>query len=691
MNKFIKLKYKKERCILSDTLPFEVPIIFNNKNFYDFILKNRIKFENTNGIKKISWINIHGSDALDYLIKILFNLKIDSTLEKIGNNRIYSKESKKFNSDTIPYNFKITHHSNIFRELSIPHPLTQLIIIDFYERYKELIIYYCSLSSFSIRKPVKVAQYIFYKDRTHYNQLVDNTYSNLELDEEESENLRSFFVYGDVSNIHAFYDSSLFHEQEKKYNNLMKLDISKCFDSIYTHSISWAINGFKQTKEAISLSAKTFAGAFDKLMQESNYNETNGIIIGPEISRIFAEIILQSIDLSIKQNLMDNGLIEGVNYNIFRYIDDYFVFYNNNSHKEILIQTIQDNIRKYKLNLNTSKLIDYQKPIITEMSIAKTKISSILNERLEFKLETVENDNLNLLEEKTTKGNIYINNDTLIRDFKIILKESNVEYKNILNYTLSIIERKIELIFKKYNKVSLQHKKQENLILSIRNILNFTFFVYTINPQVSPTIRLSRIIGKVLFFVKKSNLNKENQNIIEHFLYENICIVLDANRIKKHTHIETIYLLLSVSELGKEYSFSELRLASYFNIDLSQNENLHLSYFALITILFYIKDKKKYKQLHSIVVNSIKNKIIKNKNRRDSESILLLMDILSCPYVDINIKEELLKNNYGITDVSLLANMCNFKKHKKIQQWFTVWSNFDFLKELYVKHSREVY
>lgn len=46
MNKFIKLKYKKERCILSDTLPFEVPIIFNNKNFYDFILKNRIKSNN---------------------------------------------------------------------------------------------------------------------------------------------------------------------------------------------------------------------------------------------------------------------------------------------------------------------------------------------------------------------------------------------------------------------------------------------------------------------------------------------------------------------------------------------------------------------------------------------------------------------------------------------------------------------
>jgi len=38
-------------------------------------------------------------------------------------------------------------------------------------------------------------------------------------------------------------------------------------------------------------------------MQSANYGETNGIIIGPEFSRIFAELILQQIDKSVESDL----------------------------------------------------------------------------------------------------------------------------------------------------------------------------------------------------------------------------------------------------------------------------------------------------------------------------------------------------------------------------------------------------
>ena len=40
-------------------------------------------------------------------------------------------------------------------------------------------------------------------------------------------------------------------------------------------------------------------------MQNLNYGETNGIVIGPEFSRIFAELILQEIDKSVK-NILEN-------------------------------------------------------------------------------------------------------------------------------------------------------------------------------------------------------------------------------------------------------------------------------------------------------------------------------------------------------------------------------------------------
>ena len=47
-------------------------------------------------------------------------------------------------------------------------------------------------------------------------------------------------------------------------------------------------------------------------MQEMNYNETNGIVIGPEFSRIFAEVILQQIDTSVERELLKLGYIHKV-------------------------------------------------------------------------------------------------------------------------------------------------------------------------------------------------------------------------------------------------------------------------------------------------------------------------------------------------------------------------------------------
>src|SRR3546814_6195653 len=63
-------------------------------------------------------------------------------------------------------------------------------------------------------------------------------------------------------------------------------------------------------------------------MQRANYNETNGIVVGPEFSRVFAEIILQRVDQKVIANLAVNGLVFNRDYEIRRYVDDFFVFSN---------------------------------------------------------------------------------------------------------------------------------------------------------------------------------------------------------------------------------------------------------------------------------------------------------------------------------------------------------------------------
>ena len=91
------------------------------------------------------------------------------------------------------------------------------------------------------------------------------------------------------------------------------MDVSKCFDSIYTHSLSWACKDKKFVKKNLDISS-SFADVFDELMQRSNYKETNGILIGPEVSRVFAEIIFQEIDSLMFSELKNNSIISGKDF-----------------------------------------------------------------------------------------------------------------------------------------------------------------------------------------------------------------------------------------------------------------------------------------------------------------------------------------------------------------------------------------
>lgn len=86
----------------------------------------------------------------------------------------------------------------------------------------------------------------------------------------------------------------------------MKFDLQSCFDSIYTHTISWATAGGSDKVKVLPGYHGAWVGdAFDNLMQSVNARETNGIVIGPEFSRIFAEIILQYIDQKVEQELLN--------------------------------------------------------------------------------------------------------------------------------------------------------------------------------------------------------------------------------------------------------------------------------------------------------------------------------------------------------------------------------------------------
>ena len=155
---------------------------------------------------------------------------------------------------------------------------------------------------------------------------------------------------------------------EKQFKYQLSLDVSKCFDSIYTHSISWAVKDKKIAKD--HKQAHSFGNQFDGTMQRLNHNETSGICIGPEAGRIFAEIILARVDeLALNRLIKFAKLKHKTDFECCRYIDNYYVFANSKAVLSRVEQEIADALRDYKLHLNEGKTERHERPFYSPKSL----------------------------------------------------------------------------------------------------------------------------------------------------------------------------------------------------------------------------------------------------------------------------------------------------------------------------------
>lgn len=684
----ISLTHRKQRSVLTDMLPFEVPPTFSNRGFYRFLRNNSIEIEKG----KVRWIC--KTADLDQTMRLLFGI---DPLEPIATEVVteWGKQKTrrsvpigKCKMATIPFNFRVAHNLD-GRTLSVVHPRNQVDVASFYATHSALIIYHTSISEFSIRHPVSVSRYAYFKDKLHEERM--DTVTGVEEEDREYEQLGSYFVYKKYRNIHRFFESYKYHRSEKKYDAMVQLDVSKCFDSIYTHSLPWAVLGKDQTKFSLKESKATFGGQFDALMQDLNHKETNGIVIGPEFSRIFAEIILQSIDAELITQLNEReNLHHKVDYEIFRYVDDFFVFYNDESTQKKIFETLQEILKSKKLSINTAKIKPYQKPIITEITMAKERISTLLNDEID---PVCEEESLADLS-KPSKQNLVcaINANRLIIRYKSAIKEAGVTYGDLLNYTFAIAENKIEKLFKAYVASDKSDRDRKRLSNALLAIMEFAFFAYSACPRVNHTIRLCRMIATSVDFLHAQGLPYEMKHLLFKYVHDNVMQQLEKNTMSVHREVESLYLLISLLQIGREYWLPVSVILRHFLIEEDGTGNYvrpvgFMNHFSITTLLSYIKDKVRYTKLRAFVEAHIIAKLeyMKAHCPNDAETLILLLDLVVCPYISSATKDSI-GQIFGLDAAGLLS------VQSSNDQWFTAWGDkFDLGKELDAKRSREVY
>ncbi len=137
------------------------------------------------------------------------------------------------------------------------------------------------------------------------------------------------------------------------YNHALRSDVSRFYGTLYTHAIPWALHTKAWCKANLNtaLYNATLGARLDKAVRKGQDNQTLGIPIGPDTSRIISEIIGVALDQNIQRGLDLN------NRRAFRYVDDWYIGFDTNGEAEQAIAVLASACRDYELELNPEKTI----------------------------------------------------------------------------------------------------------------------------------------------------------------------------------------------------------------------------------------------------------------------------------------------------------------------------------------------
>ncbi|WP_182357063.1 antiviral reverse transcriptase Drt3b [Komagataeibacter europaeus] len=655
-------KADKWRVVITDTSPLEVPIIVSNDGFYK---------------------NLHGMD------------KKSAHFKKMINALVLEDDGKGY---TIPLRYNIVKDSRSVRTLSLLHPKGQAILATFYQKYEELICEYAGRGPFSIRAPKKVGGSFFIpstmEDKNRYkNATVDMTGL-----EKLVRNPASYFSYSGYDRLYKFFSSSDHTLLEKKYRYQLSLDISKCFDSIYTHSMAWATKSKKEAKE--NTFASSFGNNFDKVMQRLNHNETSGICIGPEVSRIFAEIILAKVDQNARQNLerKKHPIRDGIDYECRRYVDNYYVFTNDPAVADLVEHELSIALREYNLHLNTGKREFEKRPFYSKKSLVIDEINKSLSASWEKLFESVflpGSGKKVLYPRYIYKYRSLFGKFT--REVKAACFASELGYDAVANYVIGAVRKKSIDIADGYvyllsledsPVVDVNYRKMFFLLLDVG------FYFFTLHPTVASSLRLSHTIVRIAQHLQK--YDPEGFDILKE------ASLRWASQLARSPSLEGLFskesvipiellnILISLQQFGADGQLE------HHLISLAKLDRRNLGYFELVVKLFIYGNRPQFSDQRDEIWGIICQRVSSEKSlSKSSEIVHLLLDTLACPYLDRVKRAELLHaswsrmgSNLGSLSVTEAEALVD-----EIQQqhWFVRWNGVDLLNMIEKKELSGVY
>ena len=681
VSKVAYISQSKYRSLLSDVLPYERPIFFSNRSFARFLKHYGVRTEDGRLIA-----TKNQEEGLDEFLRILGGKK--------GDKRISFK-----------YTISRGENSDKVRDLYVIHPYYQVAMAEFYEEYRMLLIDFCNRSKSSLRYPVRVAKQ--QKRANDIEKVVFDRVNKQTIDE----GLKHYFTYERCENINEFYESDLFYQAEKQFSKMYKTDLEACFESIRIDDLSEAVFG-REMRECTDSFVQKFAE-----LQES-IRTGKGIVIGPEFSRIYAEMILQYIEDQLGAAMLEKGYVRGEDYVFYRYVDDGFLFYNDNELQEIWENLYVEQLSKFGLQLNEEKKKIYsQRPFVDNIATIKGKIADLINEMWENRLDTFMGFTKMQRGEYDTPGKI--DSARFIRQYRYILQTGNgeIEYKDIAVYTLGLIRNHVDQIKDEFNELYRQYteaditgtideqgaelkKQYEREFLDyMQNVVKIVFFILSCDLRMVTSMHVVSLVHSLQLYVRGVYQYEDNKkpscrfphNVaveLDEVISDEIRALFDSNVRKIETSMELLNLLDLQRLMIPNLHMSEQAMVRYV---YPRSQFKDLNFFVIFEILHYIDSVPldKFARLRQYMYNQISSQIrrLKSRGKSYTESVLTCAEMLCSPRVGDGIKRKIL-TYLGVPEEKIESTIGFIKKQNNM---FITWRNYKIDHEILQFENNNVY
>jgi hypothetical protein len=645
--------------LLTDILPVEISEFFTFRYFYDFLQKN--------------------GPLLNKEMTEIVKMK-NSTKKQIVLKMTDTPKAQKSMWSTIPFKFHISKKNSGLRELNILQPIAAVQVLYFITAYQDDILIHLQKGSIFSLRYHKKSNSLYYKQRQRkfieYFSDISNT-----LQKRTVEQTGRFFEQTPYKSIVGFINSDEWHNLCSKYKYFARIDYKSCFDSIYTHAYKWILS--RDVNDSKAFSNTNLFTTIDRLLQNINAYSSNGLVVGPEFSRMLAELLLQKIDVLVYEKLLNNNHRYLKNYSIKRYVDDIFIFTDTDELREYIIVLFRTCANDFLLSLNENKINKENIPfIVTPWLFELNQYCSNMADTLFYTNTEIKQRNRDN-KTSTFRTRKFLNAKIILkRDFNDIFSKYQSEEVTLVAYVLSTI----------LNKISHTKTNGNNTIFRgnisckiLYDIFDFIFFIYTHAASFENTQKLLSIIS----FIKDDvNSNVLLQSVLQQIVNKYAYIFSNNNP------NDIINLLLLCIECKLELPFDN---EVQFKEKINESDN------PINTGVFLI-----YSQYNKTYFNIILNEIcIKIKQRLESiqkkENMLTyrefwwLLVFNKCPYLDsatnilIHQYIQILKNqfisNVGFGKISIDL-FINFLENSS-EQFFT-WPDFNLTNGKSVGYLQEI-